>query len=43
MNIKQIEILWNNNKKEIINGNIVVGEKAEKIRARVAKQITAVF
>ena len=43
MKIKRIEILWNDNKKEIINDNIIIGEKSEKIRNRQAKQIICEF
>ena len=43
MNIKRIEILWNDNSKEDIDGNIVTGKSAEKIRNRQAKQITVTF
>ena len=43
MNIKRIEILWNDNSKEVIDSNIVTGQKAEKIRARFAKKITCIF
>ena len=43
MNIKKIEILWNDNSKENIDGNIVAGKSAEKIRNRQAKQITVTF
>ena len=43
MCIKKIEIEWNDGYNDIIDGNFVVGEKAEKIRNRQAKQIKAVF
>ena len=43
MNIKKIEILWNDDSKETIESNVVVGEKAEKIRNRQAKQIKVMF
>ena len=43
MYIKKIEIEWNDGYNDIIDGNFVVGEKAEKIRNRQAKQIKAVF
>lgn len=43
VNITKIEIEWIDGKKDIINGRIVVGEKAERIRNRQAKRITAIF
>ena len=43
MNIRKIEILWKDNSKEVINGNVVIGKSAEKIRTRVTKQITVTF
>jgi len=43
MNISRIEILWNDNSKDVIEGDIVTGKKAEKIRARLAKQIVCIF
>ena len=43
MNIKKIEILWNDNSKDVIDDNVVVGKNAEKIRQRLAKQITVTF
>ncbi len=43
MNIKNIEILWNDNSKYVVDGNVVIGKNAEKIRQRLAKQITVTF
>jgi hypothetical protein len=43
MNIKKIEILWNDNSKDVIDGDVVAGKSAEKIRARQAKQIVVTF
>jgi cellobiose phosphorylase len=43
MNIKKIEILWNDGSKETIEKDVIIGKSAEKIRARLAKQIVVTF
>ena len=43
MNIKKIELVWNDDSKETIENNIIVGKNAEKIRSRQAKQIIVTF
>ena len=43
INIKKIEILWDDNNKEVIDGSSIAGIKAEKIRNRQAKKITCIF
>ncbi|MBQ3835011.1 MAG: hypothetical protein II816_05810, partial [Elusimicrobia bacterium] len=43
MKISKIEIEWNDGKKDIISGDKVIGESAERIRNREAKKITAIF
>ena len=43
MNIKKIEILWNDNSKDVVDGDVVAGKSAEKIRNRQAKQISVTF
>ena len=43
MQIKKLEILWKNGKKQIIDGKTVTGQDAEKIRQVLAKEIKAYF
>ncbi len=43
VNISEFEIEWNDGTKEVITGADVIGEKAEKIRNRQARKITATF
>ena len=43
MNIKKIEILWNDGSKETIESDLIIGKSAEKIRTRLAKQIVVTF
>jgi len=43
MQIKKLEILWKNGKKQVINGKTVTGQDAEKIRQVLAKEIKVYF
>ena len=43
VDIKKMEIEWNDSSKDIIEGNVVTGKNAEKIRQRLAKKIVCVF